>query len=39
MSSKKVRAVSHAFHIEERKERKRIRRNGRAAKLRFAAWA
>jgi len=38
MDSKKVRAISHSFQTEHRKEMKRIRRQGRAAKQRFAAW-
>jgi hypothetical protein len=39
MTSKKERALTHSFWIEERKERKRVRRMGRAEKQRFAAWA
>ncbi|MCZ8103997.1 MAG: hypothetical protein O9972_39650 [Burkholderiales bacterium] len=36
MSNAKFRAVSHSFKLEERKERKRVRRQGRADKRAFS---
>lgn len=32
MHNVKIRAITHAFRIEERKERKRVRRDARNAK-------
>ncbi len=36
LRSNKVRAISHAFKTEDRKERKRVRRTARADKRAFA---